>query len=190
MRSEGEKKAEEYRTGGLVAGVVGLVCVVLVAGVGLADPRLDFPVWGVALAVVVMVGVWALMIRPCVRLEPTEVHLRNVFHDRWIPYAAIDGIKINQVTRVMVGDTEIIGSGLGRSRRDIRLDAKVEKDVDHAVHHSVGWLVEERIRRRVRDAPPLDGDAADAVRHEWAWPVIGALAGPALLTVVLLLLGV
>lgn len=190
MGSEGEKKTEEYRTGGMLPGVVGLVVVVVVLGIGVTDPHLDFPLWGFAVAAFAVVGLWALMMRPCVRLTDTEMQLRNVFHDRWIPYAAISGIKVNQVTRVTVGEIEFIGSGLGRSRRDIRLDAKVDKDADHALHHSVGWLVEERVRRRMRDARPIAGDAAAAVRHAWARPVIGAFAGSLLLTVVLLLLGV
>ena len=73
-------------------------------GVGVAHPALLHPLIGAVLradrvrehplplAVAAVVGMWALMIRPCVRLELAAVHLRTVFHDRWVPYGSIDGI--------------------------------------------------------------------------------------------------
>ena len=77
-----------------------------------------------------------------------------------------------------------VGSGFGRSRLTINRDAKAGPDASPE-QRSVGWLVEEKIRRRMKphDAVVDRGE----VRRTWAWAEIGGLAVLAVATLVTLL---
>ncbi|MDN5744991.1 MAG: hypothetical protein L0H31_07705 [Nocardioidaceae bacterium] len=189
MGSEGEQKSDEYRSGGAFPAVVGLVCVVVIVGVGLSDPGIDFPFWGFPLAAFVLAGLWAVLLRPCVGVGASELHLRNVFHDLWVPYSRIDGVTITQVTRVRVGEVEYVGSGLGRTRHTMRRDEK-RISGPHGQGYSIGLLVEQRIDRLIGSHQNTPQGSALQVRREWAWPVIGLVGSTAVATVVLALLGI
>lgn len=186
MESEGGEKAERYSSGGLVSGVLGLVAVAAMLGYGLVSDRDGYAPWAYPALLFAGVLVWAILLRPAVVLHRDELELRNVLHSRFIPFARISSVAINQMTVVVVDDDKFVGSGFGRSRITINRDAKAGPDAGSG-QHSVGWLVEEKVRRRMRphDAVTDRGE----VRRAWAVPEIVALAALGLATVVVLLVG-
>lgn len=184
MQSEGGEKAERYSSGGLVSGVVGLVAVAVMIGFGLVSDADGFAPWAYPALLLAGVLVWAILLRPAVVLHRDELELRNVLHSRFIPFARITSVKINQMTVVGVGDDTFVGSGFGRSRMTIKRDAKAEREAA-SDQHSVGWLVEEKVRRRTRPHDPV-ADPGE-VRRVWAMPEIVALAVLAVVTLVVAL---
>ena len=186
MESEGGEKAERYSSGGLVSGVVGLVAVVAMLGYGLVSDRDGFAPWAYPGLLLAGVLIWVILLRPAVLLHRDELELRNVLHSRFIPFARITSVQIKQMTVVVVDDEKFVGSGFGRSRHTINRDAKAGPDAS-SEQHSIGWLVEEKVRRRMKphDAVTDPGE----VRRVWALPEIVALAVLGLVTVVVLLVG-
>lgn len=188
MESEGIERPERYRTGGLASGVIGIVTAVGLFVFGVVSDRDGFAPWAFPLLLAFGVLSWAILIRPAVLLHRDVLELRNVLHSRWIPFARIDDLQVTQVTKVRVGDQTYVAAGLGRSRRAIVQDARAEADGARG-QHSLGWLVEEKVRRRMNphDAVP-DPDPAP-VRRTWAVPEIAALAAFAVALVIALLVG-
>ncbi len=184
MQSEGDGKAERYSSGGLVSGVVGLIAVVALIAFGLVAEGDGFAPWAYPALVLAGVLVWAILLRPAIVLHRDELELRNVLHSRFVPYARITSVQVNQMTVVVVDDDKYVGSGFGRSRLTINRDAKAGPGAT-AGQHSVGYLVEEKLRRRMRphDAVTDPGE----VRRTWAVPEIAALVVLALATLVTLL---
>lgn len=184
MQSEGDGKAERYSSGGLVSGVVGLVAVVAVIGYGLASDGDGFAPWAYPGLLLAGVLVWAILLRPAILLHRDELELRNVLHSRFVPFARITSVQINQMTVVEVDEDRFIGSGFGRTRLTINRDAKAGPGAP-SEQHSVGWLVEEKIRRRMKphDAVSDPGE----VRRTWALPEIVAIGVLAAVTLVVAL---
>ncbi|WP_418063822.1 hypothetical protein [Pimelobacter simplex] len=203
MRNEGVEKVERYSSGGRGTGLVGLVIVGAVALYGILDRGADFPAWFIALCVLFAALLWAILLRPALVLHDDEIELRNILKDRWIPYALITEIKIDQMTVVHTDDTKYIGAGFGRSRRMIRrdgasggtagLDLNGRFESGFAAdppdeRRSIGWLVQDKVQRRAANARDL-GAVPGPVRSAWSWPVVGLLGGLALVTLVLGLVG-
>lgn len=185
MQSEGAEKAERYRSGGLVTGVIGIVLAVGVIVFGLVVDHDGLAPWAYPLLLLAGVLAWAVLIRPAVVLHPDELELRNVLHSRWLPYARITGLAITQVTVAHVGEDRYVGSGFGRSRRTLHRDARAlqEPDQDTARGRvSLGGLVEDKIRRRMNAEVFAE---PGPVRRTWAWVelvAIGVLVLAALVT--------
>ncbi len=179
MQSEGDEKAERYRSGGLFSGVVGLLVVVALLVYGLVSETDGFGAWVYPLLLLVGVLCWAILLRPAVLLHRDEIELRNVLHTRWIPFGRIDQVQVGQVTSVHADERRYVGSGFGRSRLTINRDARAGEDSSTG-RHSLGWLVEEKIHRRMR----AEGAATGPVRRTWAWPEIVALVVLTLATLV------
>lgn len=172
MGSEGVEKGERYSSGGLVSGVVGMVVVLAVLGYGLFGDDAGLAPWVYPGLLLAGVLVWAILIRPAVLLHPEEIELRNVLHSRFIPFARMTSVAIQQVTVIEVGEDRFVGSGFGRARTAINRDAKVGSDAP-LDRRSVGWLIEEKVRRRMQ-AAETRGEPA-AVRRTWALPEIVAM---------------
>ncbi|MCR1784544.1 hypothetical protein KVF89_18520 [Nocardioides carbamazepini] len=191
MQNEGVEKAERYSSGGLVVGVIGLVFVAIAIGYGLLDPEAGFAAWAYPFCLLLGVLIWAILIRPALRLHREELELRNALHTRWVPFALITSLEIGQVTVVQVGEAKYVGSGFGRTRRTIRHDKRATDDTP-LEKRSTAWLIEDKLRRRMadgRDRVARDVGAGGEVRLAWAWPEIGALVVLAVVTVVLALVG-
>ncbi|WP_377321315.1 hypothetical protein ACFJIY_19405 [Pimelobacter simplex] len=187
MRNEGVEKVERYSSGGLAIGVVGLVLTVGAIVYGAVDRESGFAPWGFALLGLVAVLIWAVMIRPAVRLHGDVVELRNILRTHWVPYGRITSVQVAQVTVVQTDEAKYVGSGFGRSRR---IQARDQRLPDGAAHerHSMGWLIEDKLRRRAAESKERGAEQAP-VRQAWAWPEIVALAVLALATVVLAFVG-
>ncbi|HWJ09602.1 MAG TPA: hypothetical protein VNS46_09525 [Nocardioides sp.] len=184
MQSEGGGKAERYSSGGLVSGVVGLVAVVAVIGFGLFSDEAGFAPWAYPALLLAGVLVWTVLLRPAIVLHADELELRNILHSRFVPFARMTSVQVKQMTVVEVGEERFVGSGFGRSRLTINRDAKAGPSAP-SEQRSVGWLVEEKVRRRMM---PHDGftDLGE-VRRTWAVPEIAAIVVLAVVTLVVAL---
>lgn len=168
------KKSERYSTGGAATGVVGIVVVAVYLVVAAVDGDIGFPAWGYPVGLAFIVLAWAIMIRPAVCLHEDEVELRNVLHSRWIPYVAVTDVEIRQVTTIHVGERRYVGSGLGRTRRTIHRDHARGPDA-RPEDHSLGWLVESRIRREAEKRQEFASGETPAVRRTPRWPEAAAV---------------
>lgn len=185
MRSEGDDKGEEFRSGGRTVGVLGLVAVVAVLVYSAFLAEFHLATWPAALLAAVVV--WSVLIRPAVVLREHEVELRNVVHTVSVPYARIRDVEVNQMTRLHVDERTYVAGSFGRSRGEIRRDARAPSDA-RLDQHSLGWLVQERISRRAADARRTVGDSAAElpVRRSWARVELTLLVVLAVATVVAL----
>lgn len=182
MQSEGVKKAERFSTGGKAGGVCGIASVVIVLVLSALDPTGDLPLWAYPCAALAVVAMWAILLRPAVVLGPDEVELRNILHSRWIPYARISELRVDIVTTFQTDEGPYVASGFGRSRRKIRRDIRGLVE-EKPTNPSLGWLVEQKLLRRIDDAKYATGEVGP-IRRAWAWPVIIALSATALATLV------
>lgn len=184
MESEGSERPEHYRAGGVVPGVVGIVTGVGLFVFGVVSDRDGFAPWAFPLLLAFGLLSWAFLVRPAVLLHRDELELRNVLHSQWIPFERMDDFQVKQVTRVRVGERTYVGAGLGRSRRAMVRDARAGADQGKG-QHSLGWLVEEKVNRRMHPHDAVAGEGE--VRRTWAVPEIAALVVLALSTLVALL---
>ncbi|WP_182377420.1 hypothetical protein [Nocardioides sp. WS12] len=187
MQSEGVKKTERFSTGGMVGGVVGIVSVLVVVVLATVDPTGDLPAWAYAAAAFVVAAIWAVLLRPALVLGEREVEVRNILHTRWIPYTRISEVNVELVTTFETDEGSYVASGFGRSRRKIRRDGRglVEEQPKNP---SMGWLVEQKLQRRIDDAKFASGEDGP-IRHERAWLEIATLSISAVATLVLVLVG-
>lgn len=186
MEIEGGEKPERFRAGGVVSGVVGIATALGLVVFGVVSDRDGFAPWAFPVLLAFGLLSWAMLIRPAVVLHRDELELRNVLHSRWIPFDRMDDFQVTQVTKVRVGERTYVGAGLGRSRRAMVHDVKAGVDQGKG-QHSLGWLVEEKVHRRMHphDAVPGGGE----VRRTWAVPEVAGFAILAVATPVALLLG-
>jgi hypothetical protein len=188
-------RPETFRsTGAMVFGgitVVGL----LVLAVTVAFPGVGAPDWVSAALVLFAVVVYVAQVRPAVVLDEAELVLRNMLESVHIPWAAVREVRIRQFLSVQVGDRELNCAAVGRSRRQIRRDARPVVEANPA-EASFGRLVETKIRNRAADARKRRGIAAkspeqaalaDGVSRERAWPEIIVLGATLAALVVLVL---
>ena len=209
MRSEGVDKVERYSSSGKGLGIFGLVVVAAVVAYGVLDRGADFPAWFIALCLLFGAIVWAALVRPALVLHDDEIELRNIVHDRWVPYARITDFRIDQVTLVYTDEGEkYVGAGFGRSRRMIRRDgaggvatsgfsltARIDSMTpgDAEEKHSLGWMIQDKVRRHIATAQERavlsPEQPVGEVRAAWSWPVVALLGGLAVVTLVLGLVG-
>lgn len=185
MESEGAKKAERFSTGGVVGGVAGILSVVLVLVLGTLDSSGDFPAWTYPCAALVVAAIWAILLRPALVLRAAEVEVRNIVHNRWIPYARITEVRVELVTTIVTDEGPFVASGFGRSRRRIRRDTRGLVE-EQPTNPSLGWMVEQKLQRRIDDAQYATGEVGP-IRRAWAWPEIAALVVSAVATLVTVL---
>lgn len=180
------KKPERFSTGGMFGGVLGIVTVAGVLMIGALESSGAFPVWGYPAGVLAIAIIWVVLMRPTLVLGEREVELRNMFHSRWVPYVAITEVTVKQVTTIRTADAKYVASGFGRSRRNIRRDESKRVE-ERPADPSVGWLVEQKLQRRIEDAQYALGEVGE-IRHAWAWPEIVALVVATVATLATVLL--
>lgn len=184
MRGEGDERAASFNNGGRGIGFVGLAVVALFLAYGVVDRDAGFAPWGYALCLLVGVAIWVVLVRPALHVEGGTLELRNMLHSCWIPLARVTDVSVDHVTTVEADGRRYVGSGVSRTTRQVRRDAR------HGVparpqDQSYGWVVQHRLRRMAADARDLSVEEPPATRRTWAWPEIVALVGLALATVVL-----
>lgn len=176
-------RPETFRsTGAMVFGGVTVVGVLALA-VAAAFPGAGAPDWVSAALVLFAVVVYVAQVRPAVILDESELVLRNMLETVHVPWAAVGEVRIRQFLSVEVGDRELNCAAVGRSRRQIRRDARPVVEANPA-EASFGRLVETKIRNRAAEGrkrqgivakSPEQAELADDVRRVRAWPELVAL---------------
>jgi hypothetical protein len=167
-------------TNGRVMGVVGLAVVALILVLSIVASGSGIAPGIVTGSVFAAVLIWAVMLRPAVRVEAGDLVLRGAVDTRRVPLASIDGVVVATVLVVTVDGSRYTNTSLGRSARQSLKDHGKDLIDDR----SYAAVAESRITRLVEDARALGG-APGAVRREWAWPEIAGLVVSGLATLVL-----
>ena len=176
-------------SGSLVFGaitVVGLLTLALLAAI---HPDAGAPGWISAALVLFALVVYVASVRPAVVLQESELVLRNMLTSVHVPWPLVGDVRIRQFLTVEVGDETYDCAAVGRTRRQIYRDAKtmIEREAAAPAELSFGHFVETKIRNRAEDARRRDPEATGKVRRVRAWPELAALAGTAVVFVVLIL---
>ncbi len=198
MAAEGIEKFQP--TNGRVVGVLGLAAVLVLMTLGAIE---GYPMWGVGLLAVVGVLTWAAVLRPGVQIADDKLVLRNMFVTQAVPLGAIEEVAVRRVLVIRAGDRRYVSPVISRSlrqtlrpkRRDLAGGGLVDEgpDLVALAARSYPDFVEGRIRVAAadhRDRLGIKGlsDQQDAlardVRHDLAWPELGALAVAVLITLV------
>jgi hypothetical protein len=188
----GEAGSERFEpTNGRFSAYVGLGLIGLLAVGSALDGWHDSdPALFAGLALVALL-VGAVLLRPVVRVEGRDLVLQNMFSTTRVDLAAVDDVEVRHVLTVLAAGQRIYSTALHRQRakrvpRGRRPGSTPQPAAP--VHPVYADLVESRLKtlasdaRRVRTSP-----AGDAVRRTWSWPLVGATAVLAVVTLVLLL---
>lgn len=204
------RREEDFRPvngPGLAIGTFGVEAFVLLVGV--LQPAARLAPWGYALAALLGLMLWLVLLRPRVWIEPGTLVLRAMVSTTRLPLESVEAVTVRQVLVVSADGRRYTSAAAGRSRR-----AMVRADRGQPVHsvrrsrgagtpQRVGAVdpadyVESRLvelTRRARvDAAAREGrgevgrPGGGVVRREWATPQISALVTLSLLVVVLALL--
>ena len=181
--SQPDSHVATFHASGRGVGVLALLMVAgaLVFGAVASDAHYAAWVWP-ALALIAVV-VWCVILRPCIRLAPTALELRNALSTVQVQLGAVETIEVRQVARVRVGGRTLTCAGAGRTRKVIRRDTQLSGDAP-VQDYSDGALLEQRVRHRAAELVEL-GEATDpTIRRTWAWPEIAALVVTVAATVV------
>jgi hypothetical protein len=178
MAGEDGEVERFHPTSGRVVGVVALLATAGVLVVGIVDAPNGIPLGLVPGCLLAALLIWAVLLRPAVRVEGGDLVLRGAFDTRWVPLAAIDRVSVGVLLVALVGDRRYASSAIGRSRREARRDDRSGAGSDSGVNpanQSYGGFVQGRLERLVDDAR-AQGKPAGAVRRAWAWPELAGIA--------------
>lgn len=179
-------------TSGRTLGGIGLGISLLVLVLVLADGPTGRDLTVACAAIFVAALIWATMLRPRAGLNEEDLVLRNPLSEVRVPLAAIEQLGLQQVLAVRAGDRRFVSTAVGRSLRSMR--KTYGQAPDPLSNYSD--FVEDRIRRAMESARARAGVAlmsdeqlalADGVRRDRAWPEILALAVPAAVLTLLIL---
>ncbi len=176
-----------HPTSGRPTGILGLVVVAVVLITVVVDQGTGIPPWLVSGCALAATVIWVVLLRPAAWVAGTDLVLRNMLDVRTVPLAAIERVAVGQMLVVVVEGRRYSNAGIGRSRRQSLRDARLGADALPG-ESSYGAFVETRLAGLSEDARAR-GEHAGAVRRQWAWPEITALAVTGLALVVAVLVG-
>ncbi|MBD8868677.1 hypothetical protein [Nocardioides donggukensis] len=168
-------------TNGRYSGIFGIALVVLLALGSLVDgwQAGDAAILaGLALAALL---IWAVVLRPVVLIDGSDLVLRNMFSTTRVALAAVEEVQVKHVLTVLAEGRTLHSTAINRKRvRRTRAAARTGRTGHEPgpVHPSFPDLVESRIRRLAADERQRRGaegaavDPTPAVRREWSWPLV------------------
>lgn len=173
-----------HATNGRVSGYLGL-------GVGAFVLLLTVLDWGsgraLGIAIVAVLGmllVWAVMLRPAMWATERHLVLRGIYDTRTIPLRAIDRVAVGQVTAVSVGGQRYLSPVVGYSARQTIKQRRAPSDAPAPTMIDTYQLfVEERITQLAREARERYADDGSVAVRTLAYPEI---VGTAVLVVAFL----
>lgn len=188
-----------FRT--LPARVIGLglvvVCVVMGVLLTRGEQERDLSVLTpIAVMALVIAIVWVVLLRPCVRLSRTGIHLSNLVTDVDVPYEHVARIGNRWALEVVDTAGRTHSSWAVPARRDYGLRRPIDSYAEatqkgraresvHAEH--VRGHVEHAVQRwQMEGGRTEEGQPA---RVRWAWSALGPLAATLVFLVVALLAG-
>lgn len=179
-------------TNGQATGIGGLVLAAALALYALAgvDSRVGLPL--LALAFLLAVLTYAAVLRPRVGLSGDELILRQMFGTTRIPLAAIQEVKVGQITIIRVADRKYDTPALSRPRpslsRRLRGTEPDPTATDHLVIQIDKAMTSARTRAGVVQWSEEQAALATGIRTEWTWSlVIMAALGAVALALALVL---
>lgn len=170
-----------HATNGRISGYLGLGVGVVVLGLALAAGGAG-PAPGVAiLALLGLLLVWVVMLRPALWVAGPDLVLRGMYRTDVVPLASIDRVEVAQVTTVTAAGQRHQSPVVGYSaRQTVKQRAAARKrGTSPTLTDSYQVFVEERISSLATNARDQLGSAVPPpAKRTWAWPEI---AGSALL---------
>jgi len=135
--------------------------------------------------------VYVLCLRPGVLAGDDAVRLRNPLRDVRVPWAALENADVTDALRVHAGGKKYRSWALQESSR-ARARARMRKprtDLPENVADAVaGKTRSEYVAEQLREmAAERAGAPASGAEVAWSWPSVAAVAGPAVLLVVAIL---
>ena len=137
--------------------------------------------------------VYVLCLRPGLVAGDDAVLMRNPLRDVRVPWAALDTVDVTDALRLHAGDRKYRSWALQESSR-ARARARMRKprtDLPENVADAVaGRTRSEYVAEQLREmsAERRGGSAAAGAEVAWSWPSVAAVAVPAVLLVVAILL--
>ncbi len=179
---------------GSAVGVVGLVALTGVLVVTVATERSLLGVRVVLGVGVLMVLVWATMLRPRATAYADRLVLHHAFSDTHLPLVRIDAAVVRHTLNVWLGERRYVCAGIGRSTRAMakrrkrsrgamavlgleQTDDRMARDDRAAIGTGNDYetFVETRIDDLVRTARRDQRGDPPEVRREWARPELVGL---------------
>lgn len=140
-----------------------------------------------ALALLIALLSWMVLLRPRVGLRDDELLMRGTVSTVVIPVTAIEGVAVRQVLAVRAAGKRYVNAAVGHSYTHIAHQRRRPRDLPAPTNPGPPRYADhiaDTIDRRAKEAR-REGQAAGVVRREWAWPEI---AGVVVLGVALVVL--
>ncbi len=192
LQHEDDAVVEHFHpTSGQVTGwmAVVLAAVLVVAGLAYADE--GFPLWVDAVALLIGVLAWAVMLRPALWVTDEHLVMRNLVETVHIRLAAVEEMAIRQVLVVRAADRRFVSTVVGRTwRKSLQSRHRPGGLADEAamaptegmhyadfVENRLYHLIDRaRTREDIRAGSHEQLALPDAVRREPAWLPITLIA--------------
>lgn len=159
-------------TSGRVSGWLGLATGVVIVLIGAFQASAA----GIVTGLLVVLLTWAVLLRPRVGADDTELLLRGIVSTMVLPLASVETVIIRQVLAVRADGHRYVSPAVGRTYREINRQHRAAGQVDEipAAGSKYADQVQELITERIREAR-RGGAPTGPARREWAWPEIGGL---------------
>ncbi|WP_109474195.1 hypothetical protein [Ornithinimicrobium cavernae] len=162
-------ESQTYRT--LPARVVGWVILVAIGGLavimGVVEAGLgNNPVSPAAFLAVVAAVVWAVLLRPCVRLEPDRVEMSNLLTDVSVPFSRLGAVEHQWSLELIDNAGDKHSSWAIPVRRELR----PRRDIDS--------YAESTTRGRAHEGNNAEAVAGHVLRAQQRWKLDGGVAEP------------
>lgn len=191
-----------HPTSGRVTGWMAVVLATVLVVAGLAYVDEGFPLWVVAVGLLIGVLAWAVMLRPALWATDEHLVMRNLAETVHIRLAAVEEMAIRQVLAVRAADRRFVSTVVGRTwRKTLQSRHRPGGLADEAamaptegmhyadfVENRLYDLVDKaRTRADIRAGSHEQLALPDAVRREPAWLPITLIVATVVLLVVTLL---
>ncbi len=180
-----------HPTSGRVTGWMAVVLATVLVVAGLAYVDEGFPLWVVAVGLLIGVLAWAVMLRPALWVTEEHLVMRNLVETVHIRLAAVEEMAIRQVLAVRAADRRFVSTVVGRTwRKTLQSRHRPGGLADEAamaptegmhyadfVENRLYDLVDKaRTRADIRAGSREQLALPDAVRREPAWLPITLIA--------------
>ena len=165
-----------HATNGLVSGYVALAVMAGVLVLAVLPWDAGRPLGVAILAVLGLLLVWCVMLRPAMWATERMLVLRGIFHTDEIPLGAIEQVAVSQVVAVKVRDKRYTSPAVGyTARQKIKANRRRVRGGDEfqpTAANTYQVYVEERIAQLAREGRERFGPSDAPVRRTWAWAEI------------------
>lgn len=170
-------------SGARMAGGLGAAVGLVALAAMLNDGALTDSIGWTLFFVLLVVGSWATLLRPQLRLADDSLVLVNTIDTITIPLVAIDSIEVRRMVVVRAGGKRYLCPAVSRSMKDLVKEGMAgSRNPTHMPN-----FIEDRVHARVKEAREFAGAGDAVVRRRWAWFEIALVVVPAVALVIVLL---